>query len=29
VDGVFSLVEGHLGREQPHDDQAVVILRHA
>jgi sigma-B regulation protein RsbU (phosphoserine phosphatase) len=29
VDGVFALVEGHLGREQPHDDQAVVILRHA
>jgi sigma-B regulation protein RsbU (phosphoserine phosphatase) len=29
VDGVFSLVEGHLGRAQPHDDQAVVVLRHA
>jgi len=29
VDGVFALVEGHLGRAKPHDDQAVVILRHA
>jgi len=29
VDGVFALVEGHLGRTQPHDDQAVVVLRHA
>lgn len=29
VDGVFALVEGHLGRAQPHDDQAVVVLRHA
>ncbi len=29
VDGVFALVEGHLGRAKPHDDQAVVVLRHA
>jgi len=29
VDGVFALVEGHLGRAVPHDDQAVVVLRHA
>ncbi len=27
VDGVFSLVEGHMGRTRPHDDQAVVVLR--
>lgn len=29
VDGVFSLVEGHMGRAKPHDDQAVVVLRHS
>ena len=29
VDGVFALVEGHMGRAKPHDDQAVVVLRHA
>ena len=29
VDGVFAMVEGHMGRARPHDDQAVVILRHA
>lgn len=29
VDGVFALVEGHLGRALPHDDQAVVVLRNA
>jgi sigma-B regulation protein RsbU (phosphoserine phosphatase) len=27
VDGVFAMVEGHMGRERPHDDQAVVVLR--
>jgi sigma-B regulation protein RsbU (phosphoserine phosphatase) len=27
VDGVFALVEGHMGRMRPHDDQAVVVLR--
>lgn len=27
VDGVFSLVEGHMGRTEAHDDQAVVVLR--
>ena len=27
VDGVFALVEGHMGRLRPHDDQAVVVLR--
>lgn len=27
VDGVFALVEGHMGRNRPHDDQAVVVLR--
>lgn len=29
VDGVFALVEGHMGRAKPHDDQLVVALRHA
>ncbi|MBX7119445.1 MAG: SpoIIE family protein phosphatase [Gemmatimonadaceae bacterium] len=29
VDGVFALVEGHMGRMRPHDDQAVVALRTA
>jgi len=29
VDGVFALVEGHMGRMRPHDDQAVVVLRTA
>lgn len=29
VDGVFALVEGHMGRARPHDDQALVVLRHA
>ena len=29
VDGVFALVEGHLGRALAHDDQAVVVLRNA
>jgi sigma-B regulation protein RsbU (phosphoserine phosphatase) len=29
VDGVFALVEGHMGRARPHDDQAVVVLRNA
>ncbi len=29
VDGVFALVEGHMGRMRPHDDQAVVVLRSA
>lgn len=29
VDGVFALVEGHMGRAKPHDDQAVVVLRHS
>jgi sigma-B regulation protein RsbU (phosphoserine phosphatase) len=27
VDGVFALVEGHMGRVTPEDDQAVVVLR--
>ncbi len=27
VDGVFALVEGHMGRMRPHDDQAIVVLR--
>ena len=27
VDGVFALVDGHMGRVRPHDDQAVVVLR--
>lgn len=27
VDGVFAMVEGHMGRVPPHDDQAVVVLR--
>jgi phosphoserine phosphatase RsbU/P len=29
VDGVFALVEGHMGRARAHDDQAVVVLRSA
>jgi sigma-B regulation protein RsbU (phosphoserine phosphatase) len=29
VDGVFALVEGHMGRQSPHDDQAIVVLRSA
>ena len=29
VDGVFALVEGHMGRMRAHDDQAVVVLRSA
>ncbi len=29
VDGVFALVEGHMGRVPAHDDQAVVVLRSA
>ncbi|MEY4608065.1 MAG: hypothetical protein RL625_282 [Gemmatimonadota bacterium] len=29
IDGVFSAVEGHMGRVPPHDDQAVVVLRSA
>jgi sigma-B regulation protein RsbU (phosphoserine phosphatase) len=29
VDGVFSLVEGHMGRSKPHDDQAVVVIRNS
>ena len=29
VDGVFALVEGHMGRARAHDDQAVVVLRTA
>jgi phosphoserine phosphatase RsbU/P len=29
IDGVFALVEGHMGRMRPHDDQAVVVLRTA
>jgi sigma-B regulation protein RsbU (phosphoserine phosphatase) len=29
VDGVFALVEGHLGRAEAHDDQAVVVLRNS
>ena len=27
VDGVFALVEGHMGRVTPEDDQALVVLR--
>lgn len=27
VDGVFSLVEGHMGRQPALDDQAIVVLR--
>ena len=27
IDGVFALVEGHMGRVTPEDDQAVVVLR--
>ena len=27
VDGVFALVEGHMGRVTPEDDQARVVLR--
>ena len=27
VDGVFALVEGHMGRVTPSDDQALVVLR--
>ncbi|MGH7653500.1 MAG: PP2C family protein-serine/threonine phosphatase [Gemmatimonadaceae bacterium] len=27
VDGVFALVEGHMGRVTPDDDQALVVLR--
>lgn len=27
VDGVFALVEGHMGRQAAHDDQAIVVLR--
>jgi sigma-B regulation protein RsbU (phosphoserine phosphatase) len=29
IDGVFALVEGHMGRARAHDDQAVVVLRTA
>ncbi|MHB1298900.1 MAG: PP2C family protein-serine/threonine phosphatase [Gemmatimonadaceae bacterium] len=29
VDGVFALVEGHMGRQPAHDDQAIVVLRSA
>ncbi|MEX2181662.1 MAG: GAF domain-containing SpoIIE family protein phosphatase [Gemmatimonadaceae bacterium] len=29
VDGVFALVEGHMGRTPAHDDQAVVVLRNS
>jgi len=27
ADGVFALVEGHMGRVTPEDDQALVVLR--
>jgi len=27
VDGVFALVEGHMGAVPPRDDQALVVLR--
>ncbi len=27
VDGVFALADGHMGRQAPHDDQAIVVLR--
>jgi serine phosphatase RsbU (regulator of sigma subunit) len=27
VDGVFALVEGHMGEMPPRDDQAIVVLR--
>ncbi|MBW7935427.1 MAG: hypothetical protein H3C62_17825, partial [Gemmatimonadaceae bacterium] len=27
VDGVFALVEGHMGAMPPRDDQAIVVLR--
>ena len=27
VDGVFALVEGHMGAMSPRDDQALVVLR--
>jgi serine phosphatase RsbU (regulator of sigma subunit) len=27
IDGVFALVEGHMGAVPPRDDQALVVLR--
>ena len=29
VDGVFALVDGHMGRMSAHDDQCVIVLRSA